>query len=40
MLKKFFLGVGVRSQESVAGRREFQALLPSFFVPVYVLRGE
>ncbi len=34
---KKFVG-GVRSQESVAGRQEFQALLPSLFVPVYVLQ--
>ena len=34
---KKFVG-GVRSRSSVVSSRSFQALLPSFFVPVYVLK--
>ncbi len=36
---KKFVG-GVRSQDSVAGRRSFQALLPSFFVLACVLKKD
>jgi hypothetical protein len=35
--KSLLVGLGVGRRSSVVGRREFQALLPSLFVPAYVL---
>ncbi|ELP56827.1 hypothetical protein O53_1437 [Microcystis aeruginosa TAIHU98] len=38
--KSLLVGLGVSSRPSGVGSREFQALLPCFFVPVYLLKKE
>jgi len=36
--KSLLVGLGVGRRSSVVSSRSFQAFLPSFFVPVYVLK--